>query len=625
MPKHLHASETHNQHGPTVPQAVRDGGRNPGGVTFIYANGSETYFTFAEFAAEVDRRALQLLDSGLVKGDRLGLVLTENREFIFSFLGAMAVGVVPVPMYPPLSLGRLDGYIATAARILGAARAKALLTDRRVQSMLWSLIGRVETLDNILCVEEVAERQVTGEPDLSAIELDDTAFLQFTSGSTSTPKGVVVTHRSLLANLHTIMKHGLQVTPEDVAVSWLPLYHDMGLIGFVLAPMWYSVPTVYLPTTSFVRHPTLWMEAMHKYRGTLTFAPNFAYALATRRTSKAKLAELDLSCIKVLGCGAEPNHPATLQAFVDHFAPAGLKPEALLPCYGMAEATLAMTFSPLHRGMRSDRIDAEGYRTQGRAMPHPAPANGKPVLEFVSCGRAFPEHEVCIVNEAGERLGEREVGEIVFAGGSVTAGYFDQVEATSQAFTPIGLKTGDLGYVADGELFVTGRKKDLIILNGRNYDPQSIEWEVAEVAGIRRGNVVAFSRPTATTEELVIVAEAKAEAFEDDVKAAVKKRISETLSLSVADVVLLGSGQLPKTSSGKLQRALTRELYLADTLLAYGIRTLGGRAQALTIAKHLSLSFMARVAHGVKKGAIRLLMPRYANRRNDASLQSVND
>jgi fatty-acyl-CoA synthase len=621
--QHQHASLTHNQNGPTVPQAVREGSRNPGGVTFVNADGGEAFYSFAEFAAEVDRRALELVEHGLAKGDRVGLILTENHEFIFSFLGAIAVGIVPVPMYPPLSMGRLDGYMQTAARILSAARARVLLTDRRVQGVLWSLVGSVATLESILCVEELGTRPVSGAPDLGAIELDDIAFIQFTSGSTAAPKGVVVTHRSLLANLHGIMKHALEISPTDVAVSWLPLYHDMGLIGLVLAPIWYSVPTVYLPTTIFVRHPTLWMETLHKYRGSISFSPNFAYDLATRRTPPAKLKELDLSCVKVLGCGAEPNHPGTLRAFAEHFAPAGLRAEALVPCYGMAEATLAMTFAPLLTGMHTDLVDGETYHAEGRAVP--IAGADRPALEFVSCGRPLPCHQVAIVDEQGITLADREVGEVVFCGDSIAAGYFEQAQAAADVFTPAGLKTGDLGYLVDGELFVTGRKKDLIILNGRNYDPQSIEWEVAEVAGVRRGNVVAFSRPAAATEQLVVVAEARPGVAVDAVKEAIRRRVAEALSLSVAEVVLLSAGQLPKTSSGKLQRRLTRELHLEGTLGEYGVRTLGGRAQALTLAKHLSLSFMARFGHRMKRRAALLIPPRWQARRGDGPRRRTND
>ena len=612
--KRFHASQTHDASGPTVPRAIRDGAHNPGGITLRSARGNEKHYSFSDLAAEVDRRAMQLLAAGLRKGDRIGLVLPDNLEFIFSFLGAMSVGVIPVPMYPPLSLGRLNGYIDNAGRILGAAEARALLTDRRAQAVLWSLVDKVASLEKVLVAEDLPEVG-RAQPDLGAIDLDDIAFIQFTSGSTSDPKGVVVTHRSLLANLNVIMRFGLEISPEDVAVSWLPLYHDMGLIGFMLAPLWYSVPTVYLPTLDFVKHPTLWMETVHEFRGSITFAPNFAFALATRRTSEKKLAELDLSCIKALGCGAEPNHPGTLAAFCQHFAPAGFDPGSLLPCYGMAEATLAMTFNPLRRGLRTDVVDAETYHGSGRAQPVRR-RNGNPTLEFVSCGAPLPGHAVDIVDEAGHRLPERDVGEVVFSGPSVTPGYFRQPEATRATFPPDGLHTGDLGYIADGELYVTGRKKDLIILNGRNYDPQSIEWEVAEVDGVRKGNVAAFSRPAVPTEELIVVAEAKSDRDPKALAEAVRERVHQKLYLNVSDVVLLGPGQLPKTSSGKLQRRRTRQQYLDGTLGVEGIRTLGGRGQAFTVAKHLSMSLMARLRHNLLRNTGRLL-PRPRRRRSD--------
>ncbi len=597
-----HASQTHNAQGPTVPRAIRDNAQKPGTVTFIHSDKSKRVYDYPEFSGAVDNRAMQLLEMGLEKGDRIGFVIPDSEDFVISFIAALTAGVIPVPMYPPLSLGRLDGYIDTAARILMAADAKALLTVKKAQPVLWSLVNRVDTLEKVVCLEDLPKP--SGEqPDVDAISLDDVAFLQFTSGSTSDPKGVVVTHGSLLANMHAILKYGLEINPQDITVSWLPLYHDMGLIGFTLCPLWYAMSAVYIPTLDFVKHPTLWMETMHEHRGTIAFAPNFAYALATRRTSEKTLAKLDLSCVKVLGCGAEPNHPATLRAFTDLFAKAGLKPGALLPCYGMAEATLAMTFNPLHRGLRTDVIDADTYHGENRAVPK---AEGH-TLEFVSCGVPLPGHNVIIVDDDGKELPERSVGNIVFQGPSITSGYWGQKKATEDAFRDNGLHTGDLGYMADGELYVTGRKKDIIILNGRNYDPQSIEWEASEVDGVRKGNVVAFSRPSETTEELVIVVETKPGTNQDELAENVRQRIQNRMYLSVADVVLLASGQLPKTSSGKLQRSRARLQYLDGTLGAEGNRTLGNRGQVFTLVKHLSVSFLARLRHGVRRRVARIL------------------
>lgn len=614
----LHASQTHNEQGPTVPQAIRDAMGKAGGYTFLQGD-SETFLSFTDISLAIDARARQLLAAGLEKGDAVGLVLPDPQDFLLTFMGALSVGVVPVPMYPPMSFGKLDAYADTAARILDAAQAVALITEKRVQSVLWSLVDRVETLEQVLVVNELKDAPGPA-PDLSHIQPGDTAFLQFTSGSTAEPKGVVVTHQSLLANLHAIMKYGLQIDEDDVAISWLPMYHDMGLIGFMLAPMWYAVPTVFIPTLEFVKHPTKWMETVSRFRGTITFAPNFAFAVATRRTSESKLAKLDLSRLKALGCGAEPNHPGTLNAFTQHFAKAGLKAGALLPCYGMAEATLAMSFTPLGVGLRTDRIDADAYHREGRAVP--ATEATEKVIEVASCGYALPGHQLLVVDEREQPVPDRVVGEIIFKGPSVTPGYYRHPEKTAETFTSVGLHTGDLGYLVDGELFVCGRKKDVIILNGRNYDPQTIEWEVAEIEGVRRGNVVAFSLASATTEKLVVVVETKLENPEV-LRQQIVARVRENLNLNVEDVVLLRPGQLPKTSSGKLQRRQTRALYERGELTRQGVRTMGTRAESLSLAKHISLSLMAKVRHRIRRrtrtvlSAVRIFQGK-SQRKNDS-------
>ncbi|HEY3447253.1 MAG TPA: fatty acyl-AMP ligase [Myxococcales bacterium] len=594
-------SKTHTPTGPLIPLAVREGADLEGYHRFLLPEGGELEFDRAQMSDAIDQRGLHLLACGLKKGDRVGLVLPQNHEFVLTFMGALAVGVVPVPMYPPLSLGKLDSYVSTAEHILEAAQAKALVTEKKVQPVLWSLVGKVKSLKAVHCVEDFKER-LPGQPDVSHLKPGDVAFLQFTSGSTSQPKGVMVTHGNLVANCYAIQVDGLKCNPKDVGVSWLPLYHDMGLIGCVLSPFFIHMPMTYIPTLTFVKHPTLWMETMHRVRGTMAFAPNFAYALARRRTSEEKLAKLDLSCVRILGCGAEPNHPDTLRAFSDHFAKAKLSPGAILPCYGMAEATLAMTFCELGRGLKTDVIDAAAWHDEGRAVPAQKDAAEEGTVEFVSCGRSFGGHEVMVIKEDDTPAPERVVGEIVYKGPSVTAGYFENAAATKEAFTELGLRTGDLGYLAGGELYVTGRKKDLIILNGRNYDPQSIEWEVAEVPGIRKGNVVAFSVPGTSSEELVVVCESK-ETDREKLVAAVKQRVQQALFLNATDVVLIGPGELPKTSSGKLQRRRTREQYLMQSLGEEGVRTHGKSAETLMLAKHLGRGVMARVKHNVKRGA----------------------
>ncbi len=586
---------SHTAAGPTVPRAIRDGAGGPGAFRFLDGY-TERCVGFAELSRAIDQRAAQLLACGLRKGDRMALIVPDNYEFLLNFLGALQVGIVPVPMFPPLGFGKLDAYIDGASRILNAAGACLLITTRQVQPVLGSLLGRTPSLRDLLCTDDFPVNTGAAAVDIDHIQLDDIAFLQFTSGSTAWPKGVIVTHRSLLANLNAIMRYGLQLTPQtDSAVSWLPTYHDMGLIGFLLAPLWYMGSVTFISTLAFLKNPAIWLQTVSERRGTVTFAPNFAFALAMRRTPADQIKALDLSCLKVLGCGAEPNHPGMLREFLAHFAGAGLKPEALMPCYGMAEATLAMTFCGPGIGLRTDTIRASSYHGQGRAI---AAAPGEDSLEIASCGRALPDHKVSIIDESGQVLPDRHIGEIQFAGPSVTPGYYGQ--EPGRTYTAQGLRTGDLGYVVDGELFVTGRRKDLIILNGRNYDPQIIEWEVTEVPGVRKGSAVAFSRPSRSTEELVIVAESRqpeAAALRD----AIQLRVRESLQLSPADVVLLAPGQVPKPSSGKLQRARARSQYLRGALGREGVRTLGHRGQWLILAKHLVISFLARLRHRLRR------------------------
>ncbi len=588
-----------NHEGPTIPGAVLELKDRPGtSLRFLRAGDEPSEYSYGDVCSEMLRRGRNLVDLGLQKGDRLAIILPEPEDFVLTFLGAMAFGIVPVPMYPPLGFGKLDAYIASSARIANKAGARALITDAKVQNILWSLVDKVDTLDSIVTVDKLTETPKKPH-EAPSLAHEDLAFLQFTSGSTSAPKGVMVTHGNLLANLDGIMNVGLEIDEDDVAVSWLPLYHDMGLIGFMLAPVWYAVPTTYMSPIEFVKHPRRWMETIDKYRGTIAFAPNFAYALATKRTKDRHLEEYDLSSLKALGCGAEPNHPGTLNGFLDHFAPAKLPRECLLPCYGMAEATLAMTFVGLRDEMSVDTIDAEAYQVDGVATPvEPGPG----ALEYVSCGKPFPRHEILVVGEDNAELPERTVGEIVFRGPSVASGYFKDPERTAEAFTEIGLRTGDLGYIANGELFVTGRKKDLIILNGRNYDPQSIEWVVQEVEGIRKGNVVAFSVPGERTEELVIVAEVKGDTADEALTQAVSNAVREELMISPSDVALVGRGALPKTSSGKLQRAKTRADYLDGTLGEEGVRLAGARGDGLTLARHVAKSAVSRAKHNVKRG-----------------------
>ena len=566
------------------------------GFTFVGAAGpgQDVTLSFDDLRRESLRRASHLRAMGLAKGDRLALVIPEGEDFIPTFLGALWLGVVPVPLYPPLSLGKLDAFMDALVGILNVAQPKALVTNERIGKVLWSAVGKVPTLERVILTSELRAGIAAIDPPPHPAD-DDLAFLQFTSGSTSAPKGVMVTHGNLKANTKAILHDGLQWRPGDVTISWLPLYHDMGLIGMVLCPVVVHMPAVYIPTLSFIKNATVWMETMHKHGGTLTFAPNFAYALVTKRARPEQIARWNLSRMRLFGCGAEPIHPDTIRAFLGAFAKAGLRPTTFMPSYGMAEATLAMSFTRLGDPFKTDRIDPERYHGDKKAAPS---ANGV-AMEIVCCGRAFPDHELSIQDDDGRLLPDRCVGEICFRGPSVTAGYWNNPEATRAAGLgkPGGwLRTGDLGYMASGELYVSGRLKDILIVNGRNYYPQRIEWAVEELPGVRRGSTVVFSRPGKASEEVVVALETR-ERDPEKLRAAIVAKVSEDLQLAVADVALVPPGSIPKTSSGKLQRRKTREMYLRGTLGREGARVPGAMGNRLLAAKHLAYSLVGRARH----------------------------
>src|SRR5262245_19902709 len=372
------------------------------GMRFLGPGAEERYFTYQHIYAEAGRRAAHLSDPaglGLKKSDRLVLMMAEAHEFVMSFLGCVLAGIVPTPVSPPMATKGGEHFLATAARIMEDAGAKALLTTESSKPFA----------EQILQVGSGSARLVTtetafaGDPppfDPPQVSPEDICFLQYTSGSTTSPKGVMVTHANLMANITAFLgPHGLNGGPGDVAVSWLPLYHDMGLIGFILGPLIYIGPVVILSTTSFARDPRAWLKAIDKYRGTISYAPNFAYAQVLKRLRDQDLESLDLSCWRVAGCGAEPIHAPTLMNFAERLAPAGFRAEAFMPSFGLAESTLAVSIYPHDAPLRIDRIDAVALK-RGRA--HPATENNGKASDLVSCGFPLPDHQVAIVNEDGE-------------------------------------------------------------------------------------------------------------------------------------------------------------------------------------------------------------------------------
>jgi fatty-acyl-CoA synthase len=529
---------------------------------------AEPFFSYAgvERASARHGGALQAL--GLKKGDRLAIILPENDDFLFTFFGALRAGIIPVPIYPPTGLGQVKGYLESTRHVVARSGARALVTTPAIQRLLGGVEASCPALERMLSIHEVQAAREELYP--VKIAPEDIALLQFTSGSVARPKGVMVSHASLMANVEGINRQGLRVGPEDVAVSWLPLYHDMGLIGFVVAPLVERVPVILLPPLSFLRRPAVWLRAISRHRGTISYGPNFAYALAVKRIRPEELAGVDLSCWRIAGCGAEPIRSDTIETFVRTFAPWGFPRSAFVPSYGMAEATLAVSFETRGQGARFDDVHGPSLHEEGAAKPispeHPE------AVRLVRCGQVIDGHKAAIFapeDPLCERpLPERAVGEIRLRGPSLMQGYFDEPEQTAEAMAGGWFHTGDLGYLTDGDLVVCGRAKEVLIVNGRNFYPHDIEWAAGRVAAVRKGNVVAFGSPGRDRERVVVVFETNLVTADERLRARgeVRQAIQEALGLTVDEVVAVKAGVLPKTSSGKLQRLLTRALHERNLL-----------------------------------------------------------
>jgi 1-acyl-sn-glycerol-3-phosphate acyltransferase len=553
--------------------------------------------TFGHLYERASAVAHALAARGIAPGERVALMLPTSLEFFYCFAGTMLAGAVPVPIYPPFRADHIAEYAARQSAILASAGVRLLITFERAATVARLLAPKVPTLSGVVEASQlVSEKTEPLSPGALPVapamrRADDLAFLQYTSGSTGDPKGVMLTHANLLANIRAI-GHSVGVLNSDVGTSWLPLYHDMGLIGAWMVPLYFGLPVAILSPLDFLTRPARWLRMIHRHRGTLAAAPNFAYELCARKISDSEIEGLDVSSWRVALNGAETIQPETMERFATRFAAFGFNPEALLPVYGLAETALALSMPPLGRAPRIDAVERETFELEGRAVPVMTPAesatqaNGhSPIpnaIRFVSVGSPVQGHEVRIVTAAGADAGERLEGALWFRGPSATRGYYNNPAATAELF-PEGsksasdknwLNSGDRAYWAEGELFITGRAKDIIIKAGRNLYPHEVESLAARADGVRKGCVVAFgadggAKGSSTgTERLVVAAEVRDSSLLRDAsrRNALAQQISQEISagLSVPPdaVELLAPGSIPKTSSGKLRRAETRRLYL---------------------------------------------------------------
>ena len=550
----------------SVPAMLDYAARGETGVTFYNAKGEQlSALPWREVRERAQVVARKLIGAGFARGERILITADTWPGFFDSFFGVQYAGLLPVPVSIPVGIGGKEAYLDQLRRQLAASGAVAAvglddlagyLADAAQEFPAIRLHGGMDAIDSL------PEKPV----DLRPLGADDQCYIQFSSGSTRHPHGVQITQRALMANLAGMVgPAGLGVVEGDRAVSWLPLYHDMGLIGFLMAPLSTQISIDYLTPRDFARRPMQWLNLISRNRCTISYSPSFGYDLAVRRGAAQVPSDLDLRCWRHAGIGGDMVRADVLERFAATFAPYGFDSTAFIPSYGMAEVCLAITFCPHDTGVRTDAIDRTALAEAQRAVPASDPNDHQRARRFVICGRVLPGHRLEVRGADGAVLGDREVGRIFVSGPSIMPGYFGEPEASREVLSDGWLDTGDLGYMLDGEIVVTGRAKDLIIVNGRNVWPQDIEWAVEAKRVVKNGDAAAFSIDTGEGERVVVAVLARVSGEEAraslarDVAGAVREAIAVDCDVALVPPTL----GLPTTSSGKLSRARTKANYLA--------------------------------------------------------------
>ena len=559
-------------------------------------DGTEHPITYARLWRRAVVVAAALRGRGVGRRDTVTIMLRTEAAFFPAFFGTLLAGAIPVPIYPPFRADRIAEYAQRQVGILSNAGTRLMITFAEVERLAKLLRGRIPTLTAVTTLDDLAPPAEDSGP-LPArppvwLTAEDPALIQYTSGSTGQPKGVLLTHANLLANIRAIGE-SLGICPNDVAVSWLPLYHDMGLIGAWLGMLYFGIPVTILSPLAFLSRPARWLWAIHAHRATLAVAPNFAFDLCVNKITDEEIEGLDLSSLRVVLNGSEAVLPETLTRFADRFAAARFRPDAMRPVYGLAECSVGLAITPRRHPARVDRV-ARGFQETGRAVP----STEADALAFMSCGLALPGHEIRIVNQTGAAVAERTEGRVQFRGPSMMAGYYRNQAATRAITTDDGwIDSGDLGYLADAELFLTGRRKDVVIKGGRNIYPHEAEAVVAAVEGVRKGCIAVFGVADRAlgTERLVVVAETRETdpAARHRLQQRILEAVSDALGVPPDTVALARPGAVLKTSSGKVRRGATRDAYVAGTL----DRGAGSMArQWLTLAWHAIAAPARRLA-----------------------------
>jgi 1-acyl-sn-glycerol-3-phosphate acyltransferase len=521
---------------------------------------NEVCISYAMLQRQSLRIATRLHLLQMEPGDTIAIMLPTSRDYFYCFFGVLYGGGVPVPLYPPARPTQIEEHVRRHRKILSNAGATILVTVPEVKPVARLLMSQVVGLKRIVTVDELYADVAREMPLIH--KGSDVAFMQYTSGSTGDPKGVILTHANLLANVRA-MGQVCKVTTDDVFVSWLPLYHDMGLIGAWFGSLCYGCRLVVMSPLSFLARPQRWLQAVDRYSGTLSASPNFGYEICATRLEEDDLTGLDLSSWRMAFNGAEPVIPATMRRFEKRFRAYGFREEALAPVYGLAESSVGLAFPSPGSGLRIDRVVRRSFSGSGSAIP--AEGEDDSNLEFVSCGRPLPGHQLRVVDTQGREMPERQEGRLQFKGPSSTCGYFRNQEETRKLFSGDWLETGDLAYIAAGEVYLTSRQKDIIIRGGRNIYPHELEERIGDIEGIRKGCSAAFASMKAedSAEKLVILTESRQTDLQKlrNLKQEVFAVTVDLLGMGPDDIVIGRPGTVLKTSSGKIRRSACRQLY----------------------------------------------------------------
>jgi acyl carrier protein len=527
---------------------------------FLYEEQNEVPLTYRDLWHGATRYAATLADRGVGPGHTVAIMLPTSKEYLFCFYGVLLAGGIPVPLYPPARLATIEDHMTRHVGVLKSAGASVMVTIPQAKPLAWLLRAQVESLRAVMVPDDFSADAGSFAPVRG--RAGHIGFLQYTSGSTGNPKGVVLTHANLLANVRAMGK-AVRATQADVYVSWLPLYHDMGLIGGCFATMYHGFPVVLMSPLAFLSRPSSWLRAIHRHRGTISGGPNFSYELCLRRIPEHEVEGLDLSSWRFLYNGAEPVSPETMTAFEERFATLGLRKHSMSPVYGLAEASVGLAFTPPGGPWQMDVIDREGFARTGQAVP--AQAGDPAPLKIVACGRVLPDHDMRVVDAAGLELPDRSEGQLQFRGPSATTGYYRNPEATRSLFSGEWVNTGDRAYLSEGMLYLTGREKDIIIRGGRNISPYELEEAIGSLPRIRRGCVAVFGSMdhASGTERVVVLAETRQPdtALDDDLRHRINELAVSLIGAPVDDIVLAPPHTVPKTSSGKIRRIAARDYY----------------------------------------------------------------